>query len=123
MAVLLRPWVIVATMVVVPVAGAQDPTHVGQAANEAAQVSGHASASAAHSLAASGQVTSAVLAVPLGLAGELLGGSGAASAAAARDSMRAATTPIGTPLPITDEAITVLPPDEALRRRSAAGKP
>jgi hypothetical protein len=97
---------------------AQNDTHAGQAVTNAAQASGHASASAAHGIAASGQVTSAVSAVPLSIGGAVLGSTGAASAAAARDSMRAATAPIGTPLQVTDEVISVIPPNEALKAKS-----
>lgn len=94
---------------------AGDDTHAGQAVSNAGQASGHASASAAHSIAASGQVTSAASAMPLAIGGAVLGSAGAASAGAARDSMKAATAPIGTPLEITDEAITTMPPNEALK--------
>lgn len=93
-------------------------TESGRAVNEAIQSSGHASGSAAHSIAASGQVTSAVSAIPLSLSGAVLGSAGAVSAGAARDLMRAATTPIGTPLLITDETITVIPPNEALKAKA-----
>jgi hypothetical protein len=102
------------------IASADDETHAGRAVSEAAQSSSHASASAAHSIAASGQVTSAASAIPLSIGGAVLGSAGAVSAGAARDSMRAATAPIGTPLEITDEVITVVPPNEALK---AKGKP
>lgn len=102
---------------------ADDNTHTGRAVNEAARSSGHASASAAHSVAASGQVTSAVSAVPLSVGGAVLGAAGAVSAGAARDSMRAATAPIGTPLEIADETITVMPPDQALKAKDKAVKP
>jgi len=98
-------------------------TESGRAVNEAVQSSGHASASAAHSIAASGQVTSAVSAVPLSVSGAALGSAGAVSAGAARDSMRAATAPIGTPLEITDETITVIPPNEALKAKSKSTNP
>lgn len=101
---------------------AQNKTHVGQAVNEAAQSSGHASGSAAHSIAASGQVTSAVLAVPLSVGGVVLGSAGAASAVTARESMRAANAPIGTPLNVTDEVITVIPPNQALKAKDGAEK-
>lgn len=97
---------------------ADDDTHAGRAVNEAVQSSGHASASAAHSIAASGQVTSAILAVPLSVGGAVLGSAGAVSAGAARDLMRAATSPIGTPLEITDEVISVIPPNEALKAKN-----
>lgn len=95
---------------------AGDNTYSGQAIKEGVQSSGHASASAANSIAASGQVTSAAIAVPLSAGGAVLGSAGAASASAANQSMRAATAPIGTPLVVTDEAITITPPNEALKR-------
>jgi hypothetical protein len=102
---------------------AADNTEAGRAVNEAVQSSGHASASAAHSIAASGQVTSAVSAVPLSVSGAALGSAGAVSAGAARDSMRAATAPIGTPLVVTDETITVIPPNEALKSKGKTTNP
>lgn len=89
---------------------AANDTHAGQA-------SGHASASAAHSIAASGQVTSAASAMPLSIGGAALISGGVASVGAAHGSMRAATSPVGKPLKITDEAITVTPPSEALKRK------
>lgn len=92
-------------------------THAGQAVSDAAQASSHASASAAHSIAASGQVTSAASAIPLSIGGAALISGGAVSIGAANESMRAATSPIGKPLKITDEAITTTPPNEALKRK------
>ena len=59
-------------------AGGED-THVGQAVSEGFQASGHASASAAHSIIASGQVTSAAAVVPFAIGGAVLGSAGAAS--------------------------------------------
>lgn len=94
---------------------AADDTHAGRAITYSGQASAAASGSAAHSIAASGQVTSAASAMPLSIGGAVLGSAGAVSAGAARDSMKAATAPIGAPLPITDEAITVMPPNEALK--------
>jgi hypothetical protein len=101
---------------------AQDDTHATAAVKEAFQASGHASASAAHAIAATGQVTSGVVAVPFSAGGAALGSAGAASTAAARDSMNAATAPIGTPLPVTDEAIVVVPPDVALKKKETEVK-
>lgn len=95
---------------------ASDNTHSGRAVTTAGKSSGNASASAAHSVAASGQVTSAVSAVPLSIGGVALSTAGAVSAAGARDSMRAARAPIGAPLPVTDEIITVIPPNQALKK-------
>jgi hypothetical protein len=97
---------------------AGDNTHAEQAVQESAQASGNASASAAHSIVASGQVTSAASAVPLSVGGAVLGSAGAVSAGAAHDSMKAATAPIGTPLEVTDESITTMPPNEALKTKN-----
>jgi hypothetical protein len=97
---------------------AQDTTHAGQAVENGVAASGHTSASAAHSIAASGQLTSGALAVPFLASGAVMGSAGAGSAAVGRDALRAATAPIGTPLPITDETITVISPAEALKAKS-----
>ena len=102
---------------VVAQAAAQTDTQAREAAKNGVAASGHASASAAHSMAASGQLTSAALAVPLLSGGAALGSAGAISAGAGRDSFKAATAPIGTPLEITDEAITIVPPNEALKSK------
>ncbi len=102
---------------------ADDDSHAGRAVEEAVQTGSHASASAAHSIAASGQVTSAASAIPLSVGGAVAGSAGAVSAGAARDSMRAATAPIGTPLEITDEVITVVPPNEALKSKGKVANP
>lgn len=102
---------------------AGEDSHAGRSVNETAKASGHASASAAHSIAASGQVTSAVSAIPLSVGGAVLGSAGAVSTGAARDSMNAAASPIGTPLEVTNETITVIPPNEALKPKDAGTKP
>jgi hypothetical protein len=103
---------------VAPNVHAEDQADVGQALFGASQASAQVSASVAQALVASGQVTSAALAVPLSISGAVFGSAATASTAAARDSMRAAAAPpIGTPLPITNETITVVPPNEALRRK------
>jgi hypothetical protein len=95
---------------------AGEDTHSGQAVRESVQTSGHASASAAHSIVASGQATSAVAAVPLSIGGAVLGSAGTVSGDAAHSLAKAAAAPIGTPLDITEESITTMPPDEALKR-------
>ncbi|MBT3065970.1 hypothetical protein [Rhodoferax sp. U11-2br] len=100
------------------VALAQGNSPAAQALNNGSAASGHASASAGHSLVASGQLTSAALAVPLMSAGVVAGSVGGASAGSANQSMRAATAPIGTPLEVTDESITVISPKEALKPKS-----
>jgi len=96
----------------------QDNSHAAQAVNNGVTASGHASASAAHSVAASGQLTSAAVAVPLLSAGAVAGSVGKASTQVGADSMRAATVPIGTPLEVTDEPITVMSPKEALKPKN-----
>jgi hypothetical protein len=97
-------------------------THAGRAITYSGQASVAASGSAAHSIAASGQVTSAASAMPLAIGGAVLGSGGAVSAGAARDSMKAATAPIGTPLPITNENITIMPPNEMLKAKETDKK-
>ena len=100
-----------------PAAIAADHTLSGQAVGNSAQASAHASASAGHAIAASGQATLGVSAIPLAIGGVVSGTAGAVSSQAAQSSARAATAPIGTPLDITDETITVMPPNEALKEK------
>lgn len=94
---------------------AADDSHLKRATTEAVKASGHASASAAHGIAASGKVTSAAAAIPLAIGGAVLSGAGALSTGAAQDLSKASATPIGAPLEVTDETITVVPPDQALK--------
>jgi len=89
-------------------------THSGQAVEDSVKASTNASGSAAHSVAASGQVTSAASAAPLMMSGAV----GAASGESGEALMQSATAPIGTPLEITDEAIMAgPPPDQALMQK------
>lgn len=92
-----------------------EETHLERALRESGQASIHASASAAHALVASGQATLAVSAVPLSIGGAVLTTVGNASTAAANSMQKAASAPIGTPLPITEESIINTPPDQALK--------
>lgn len=97
-------------------AQADPATESAQAVRQGVTASGAASGSAAHAIAASGQTTSAVAAVPLASGGAVSAASGAGSTSAARASARAA----GQPLEIGDEAITAMPPpDEALKTKGA----
>lgn len=109
---------IILTVLLASRAFATEPTHSGQASANAAQSGSHASASIGHSIAASGQVTSAASAIPLAIGGVVSGAAGAVSGQAAHNSARAATAPIGIPLDITDETITVMPPNEALKKEA-----
>lgn len=89
----------------------------------------HASRSVLHGLAASGQVTLAVSAAPLAIGASVLlvGGSIAGTSANAANSQPNAApntpTPIGTPLPITHEVITLTPPNVALQPDNTERKP
>ena len=94
---------------------AQSGNHASQAVNESGKASGHASASAGYGIVASGQVTSAAIALPLSIGGAVLGSAAAVSAGAGALAMTAATAPIGQPLPVSDRVITALPPNEALK--------
>jgi hypothetical protein len=100
---------------------AQASEHAAAATTEGLLASGHASASAAHGVVASGQVTSAVAAVPLSVGAAALGSAAAATSAAAAGAAHAATVRIGAPLPVTEETIVTIPPDVALKSKSAAG--
>jgi len=99
---------------------AGNDTHSGRALSESLKASSHASASAAHSVAASGRVASAATAIPLSMGAAVSGAVSVGSAAAATASLRAATAPIR-PLPISDESVTVVRPDEALKQRAVTG--
>lgn len=69
----------------------------------------HGSASSAHILHASGQATSAAVAAPLALSGQL-------SSQVAADLQDAAAQPIGQPLAISEESFHAgPPPDQALQ--------
>lgn len=93
---------------------AADSTHAEEAVKKSAQASGNASASAAHSIAATGQITSAASAIPL----KVVGSVGAVSAKAGESLSNIANAPIGTPLVITDEVITAgPPPSEAMKAK------
>jgi hypothetical protein len=102
---------------------AQSTTYSGKAIQESGKASGHVAASAGLGLVASGQVTSAVVAVPLSVGGAVLGSAGGVSAASGQTLMQAATAPIGTPLAVSDEVITVMPPNQALKPAGAAANP
>ncbi|MCX7193297.1 MAG: hypothetical protein NTY60_06715 [Proteobacteria bacterium] len=108
-------WILITLLSASSAAFAADQTLSGQAVGNSAQASAHASASAGHAIAASGQATLGVSAIPLAIGGVVSGTAGAVSSQAARGSATAATRPIGAPLDITDETITIMPPDEALK--------
>lgn len=80
------------------------------------QASGNASASAGHSLAATGQLASGVIATPVLASGVVAVGAGSAAVQAGGSLMDAASRPIGKPLPVTDETVSILPPNKALQK-------
>ncbi|MEW6290398.1 MAG: hypothetical protein AB1545_11140 [Thermodesulfobacteriota bacterium] len=84
-----------------------------QAVLHSGQASAHSAQAVFSGLIASGQVASAVSATPLALSAT----AGVVSGEAAKVLMDAATAPIGTPLPVTEETYTSAgpPPDQALK--------
>lgn len=98
---------------------AADSSLSGQAIRNASGASLNASASVAHALAASGQATFAVSAIPFAIGGSV----GAVSGQIAKDSMKAANTPVGAPLMIADEVLTIAPPHEALKTKNTNEEP
>jgi hypothetical protein len=83
------------------------------------QASSNAAASAGHSLVATGQLASGVVATPLLASGAIAVGVGGAAVQAGGSLMGAASSPIGTPLPVTDETISIIPPNKALQQPAA----
>lgn len=90
-----------------------------QAAKAGGRASGNAAASAGHSLTATGQLASGVIATPLLASGAVAVGVGSAAVQAGGSLMNAATSPIGTPLPVTDETVSIIPPNKALQQPAA----
>lgn len=87
-----------------------------KAINESGQASTNAVNSAGHGILASGQVTSAVVAVPLSVGGAVLGTAASVANGMANAALNAAAEPIGRPLLVTDHVITTMPPSEALTK-------
>ena len=86
-------------------------TYSGQAVKPSGQASVHGSAAVAHGVVGAAQFTSGAVAVPLYVVGSV----GAASTYIADELMAAATAPVGEPLAIADETVTVGPsPDLVL---------
>ena len=84
-------------------------------AQNASDASTHASQAVAIGIAASGQATLGVLAVPMLSIGGIGNVVGAGSTAAGQGSAAIAGLPASGPLPITDKTITVTSPAEALK--------
>ena len=93
--------------------------NAADSAKNASAASVHASKGIALGIAASGQATLGVIAVPLLSAGAVSGGVGGASTAAGNSSAEASGIATTGPLPITNETITVTSPAEALKQRTS----
>lgn len=89
----------------------------GQAMGNAPKAGSNASGSAAHSISMSGRAVSAAISTPLSMGGVAVVSGGAASIGVANESRRVGALPIGKPLKITDEVITITPPNEALKNK------
>lgn len=92
---------------------------IDQAVKAGGLASGHAAASVGHSLLATGQLASGVVATPLLASGAVATGVGSASTQAGGSLMNTAGSPIGKPLPLTDETISIIPPNQALQKPAA----
>nr|WP_320011579.1 hypothetical protein [uncultured Desulfobulbus sp.] len=90
-------------------------THSAKAVQESGAASVHANGSAAHVLVGSGQVTSAVSAVPMAASGASLTTVGKGSTSAATSLEKAASAPVQE-LPLTKESLITVPPDQALAK-------
>jgi hypothetical protein len=95
------------------------PANAQNSVQNASTASGHASKAVTLGITASGQATLGVIAVPILSAGFVSGGVGGASTAAGKSSAAAGGLSTSGPLPITDEAITITPPTEALKQRAS----
>ncbi len=87
----------------------------GESIGTASDASGHASAAVTMGVAASGQATLGVLAVPMLSVGAIGNGVGASGTTLGNASAAAAGLPASGPLPLTDKTITVTSPSEALK--------
>ncbi len=85
----------------------------GQAIVESGRAVTHSSTVSVHGVIGSGQAVSAVAAMPFALSH----GIGEVSGEIADDLLDAATTPIGVPLTITEETVTVGPPPNLALRK------
>lgn len=90
-----------------------------KAVNSSGQAGSQAAGSAMHSLVAVGQLASGVVATPLLASGAISVGVGSAAVQAGGSLMSAATSPIGTPLPVTEETISIISPNRALQQPAA----
>lgn len=93
-------------------------TYAADSVQNISAASTHASKAVTLGIAASGQATLGVMAVPMLSAGVVSGGVGGISTAAGNVSTAASGSSISGPLPITDETITVTSPIEAMKQQT-----
>ncbi len=82
--------------------------------------------SVSNAAGSTGRVISGTSAIPLSVGAVVLSVGATMSAGAAQGSTQAVAAPIGTPLTITSEVITVMPPNQALQKKpdtQLEGKP
>ncbi len=90
------------------------PSVAGGSAQHSGRALQHSVNAVGYSAVASAQFVSAVAAIPLGFGGTL----GAISQDMSDELWEAANSPVGAPLPITDDVVTVgPPPSEAMSRK------
>lgn len=110
---------IAATCILYTALGSFSITTAADSAGNSSGASTHASKAVTLGIAASGQATLGVMAVPLLSGGAVSGSVGAASTTAGKHSSAAAGVLVDGALPITDETITIMSPAEALKQRAA----
>ncbi len=93
-------------------------TTVAESTENASGASTHASKAVTLGIAASGQATLGVMAVPLLSGGTVSSAVGASSTAAGKHSATAAGLSVNGALPVTDETITIISPADALKQRA-----
>ncbi|MDD4964424.1 MAG: hypothetical protein PHI11_10965 [Gallionella sp.] len=82
--------------------------------------------SVSNAMGSTGRVISGTSAIPLSVGAVVLSAGATMSAGAAQGSTQTVAAPIGTPLAITSETITVMPPNQALQKKpdtQLEGKP
>lgn len=90
--------------------------HAKQSRRSSGQASGHSAANADHSLLATGQLVTGLVAVPVLASGTVATGVGGSAQQVGGASMAAASRPIGQALPITEETLSILPSNQALQQ-------
>lgn len=107
---------------IAPPALAQPAEHVNKASQAASQASGNLVGSVGHSLAATGQLASGLFAVPVLASGALAVSTGAVASGVGGALLDSANAPIGQPLPLAQDAVSIVPPNQALQKSIAPNR-